>query len=291
MRLADWPRAAVTFRDNEAVERRVVALETKRPLDLDKVDRAVRRLHQPELLADRLGDAVRYSQRVEADVAGLSIDVLLPHAESDQIGRFLTVWVPDELGHAHAQELLLDTLGLPVFAAQPSDAVPLHNRVAGMLGRFLPRAKEIVSMSYHTIGAINERLAMGAYGRMAEIAHSLGERELAEVLLEPMRRDESGHLGYYRTYARQLATRLAPWQRSLVRSLIVRTYAPVGAGRRPDRPLFGRALIALEDDPDNPDISHAVDGIARDLLAADGEPVPSFVLAAMRDCVAAARAV
>lgn len=58
-----------------------------------------------------------------------------------------------------------------------------------------------------------------------------------------------------------------PWQLRVVRGLIVHTYAPVGAGRRSDRPLFGRALVALEDDPENPAIADAVDAIARDLLA------------------------
>lgn len=278
-------RPAFSRDASTAIERRVKALEAKRPLDLSAVDGAVHRIRRPEVLAARLGDARRYSQRVEADVAGLSIDVLLPHATDGYIGRFLGVWVPDELGHAAAQERLLRAVRLPVQAPQPADSVPLHNRVAGLLGLLAPSVYELVSMMYHSIGAINERLAMAAYARMAAIATELGETELVDVLIDPMRRDESGHLGYYRTHARQLRHHLAPWQLRVVRGLIVHTYAPVGAGRRSDRPLFGRALVALEDDPENPAIADAVDAIARDLLAGPCQALPPFVVAAMRDCL------
>ena len=105
-----------------------------------------------------------------------------------------------------------------------------------------------MSLAYHAIGAINERLAIAAYTCMSAIAHELGEVELAE-LFGPTRRDESAHLGSYRTYARQLSPRLAPWQRAVVRSLLVHTYAPVGAGRAADKAPFGRALAALDGPP------------------------------------------
>ena len=48
---------------------------------------------------------------------------------------------------------------------------------------------------------------------------------------------------------RLLSPRLAPWQRAVVRSLLVRSYAPVGAGRAADRAPFGRALAALDGPP------------------------------------------
>lgn len=88
----------------------------------------------------------------------------------------------------------------------------MHNRIAGVLGRLSPHAHAIVSMAYHTIGAMNERLAVGAYGEMAQIATSLDAGELADDLFRPMRADESLHLGYYRTYAMQLRAVLSRWQ-------------------------------------------------------------------------------
>jgi hypothetical protein len=270
---------------NDAIEHRTRALEAKRPLDLDAVERAVRRIRRPEALAARLGDAIRYSQRVEADVAGLSIQTLLPHATDDYVARFLAVWVPDETGHGRALELLLARLALPAYTTRDRGSVPVHNRVAGVLGRLVPHVYEMVSMAYHAIGAINERLALAAYARMGTIAAGLGESELADALMRPLRRDESRHLGYYRTYARQLRPHLAAWQMAVVRALIVRTYAPVGAGDAADKAPFGCAVAQLEDDPENPEIARAVHGIATELLARDGRALPPFVVRSLRACV------
>lgn len=248
------------------------------------------RLEQPELLARRLGPVIRYSQRVEADVAGLSIETLLPYADGGHIGRFLHVWVPDESGHGVAQEGLLDRIGVPIKPAAADDAVPLHNRVAGVLGRLSQNAYLIVSMMYHSIGAMNERLAMAAYTQMAKISDDLGAGELATALFVPMRADEALHLGYYRTYAMQLRHSLRRWQLAVVRSLIVHTYAPVGAGGKDDKAPFGEVLTLLEADPDNPTIAVTVQEIAEDLLAKDGERLPPFVLGQLRHCLRLARA-
>jgi hypothetical protein len=140
-----------------------------------------------------------------------------------------------------------------------------------------------VSLAHHAIGAINERLAIAADACMSAIAHQLGEVELAESF-DPTRRDESAHLGSYRTYARLLSPRLAPWQRAVVRSLLVRTYATVGAGRAADRAPFGRALAAL-DGPHNPAIAPVVQQIAVQLLESPGRPLPPFVVTSIRRCL------
>lgn len=283
-------KPALIGADSDILERRVRALEVKPRLDLDVVAGAISRIRRPDAVAARLGDAIRYSQRVEAEVAGLSIETLLPYATDDYDGRFLAVWVPDELGHGEAQQLLLDHLGLPAYEPRGADVVPLHNRIAGVLGRLSRHVYEMVSMTYHTIGAINERLALGAYGHMARLATALGEHELAEALFNPLRRDESGHLGYYRAYARQLRPRLQSWQLAVVRSLIVHTYAPVGAGCERDKPPFGRVLLMLEEDPHNPTIAGAVQDLANELLAKPNADLPPFVLNAIRDCLERARA-
>ena len=268
-----------------AVAHRVRSLEIKPRLDLDDVSRAVDAIRRPEEVARRLGPALRYAQRVEAEVAGLSIETLLPNAHRDLHGRFLAVWVPDELGHAAALDRLLRGLDLSPVTARAAESVPLHNRSAGLLGRFSLHAYEMVSMTYHSIGAINERLALAAYSRIAEILDELRERPLVHAMFSPMRRDESMHLGYYRTYARQLRHHLKPWQLALVRALIVHTYAPVGAGMKRDKPLFGEALRALDSDPENPAVASAVHEIANELIARDGRTLPPFALNAMRACL------
>lgn len=241
-------------------------------------------------MAKRLGPAIRYAQRVEADVAGLSIETLLPYATGGHIGRFLQVWVPDESGHGVALDLLLQRIDVDKYLAASPDKVPPHNRVAGVLGRLSQHAYNIVSMMYHSIGAMNERLAMGAYTQMARTCGELGADELSEALFVPMRADEALHLGYYRTYALQLRQVLKRWQMAVVRSLIVHTYAPVGAGGKDDKAPFGEVLLLLEDDPENPSIAATVQEIAQDLLARDEEPLPPFVHDQLRHCLDLARA-
>jgi hypothetical protein len=274
---------------NDALEARLRHVETKPALDLDAVDAAIARIREPDVVREHIGDALLYAQRVEAEVGGLSIETLLPHSTDDYVGRFLTVWVPDEQGHGEAQARLARALGLQPYEPRPEDAVPLHNRAAGFLARLLPRVKSMIEMTYHTIGAINERLALEAYRRMAAILEHHGEDEMAKVLMVPMRNDEAAHLSYYRTYARQLCPTLAAWQLAVVRALIVHTYAPVGAGEHPDKAPLGRALLQLESDPDNPGIATSVQAIAEELLA-DGAALRPFVRQSLRKCVDLARA-
>lgn len=265
------------------------ALESKPRLDLDRVAGAITSIRRPDALRERLGPALRYSQRVEANVADLGIDVLVPHEADSHLGRFLRVWVPDETGHAESQRLLLDVLDLPAEPTRGAGHVPAHNRLAGWLGRLSDRAHAVVSMTYHSIGAMNERLAMGAYQRMGEIAAELGEAELHEAVLRPTYRDEAFHLGYYRTTALQLRTVMASWQLAASRALIVHTWFPVGAGGKDDRAPFGEVVLALEQDPDNPAIADAIYDIAGDLLARPGQVLPRFTHRALRSCVELAR--
>ena len=164
-----------------AIERRLEMVVSKARVELEAVDRAVAGIRQPEALRDRIGDAIWYTQRVEAEVAGLSIETLLPYTTDDYDGRFLATWVPDERGHGHALEILLNHLDLPAEIPREASTVPIHNRVAGLLGKRSTHAYQIVSMLYHSIGAMNERLALGAYTGMGVIASELGEDDLATV--------------------------------------------------------------------------------------------------------------
>jgi hypothetical protein len=276
-------------RETAPIELRLDRLEAKRSVDLDAVAGAVRRVSDPDQVRDRLGAALLYSQRVETEVAGMGIEVLLPHSQNGLVGRFLKTWVPDEQRHGVAQEVLLEHLGLTSYVPRGQDVVPIHNRVAGTLTRQLPTARGIVEMAYHAIGAINERFAMEAYRQMADIMTELGEHEVVDTLMTPMRNDEAMHLAYYRTYARQLRNSLARWQLAVVRGLIVHTYAPVGAGADADKPPLGRAVLALEADPENPAIAAQMQSIAEELLN-DGAELRPFVRRSLVECVRLARA-
>lgn len=268
----------------DVVLTKLARLEAKPRLDLRQVDFDLR---DKDRVRARLAAPLRYSQRVEAMVTGLSIETLLPRSSQDggYISRFLAVWQPDEQGHALALERLLLELDLDPARLSAEAPVPLHNRLAGVLGSISRRAHETVELIYHAIGAMNERLAFGAYERMAVILDELGEEGLSQTLLQPLRRDESAHLGYYRTAARDLRGRLDRWQLALARTIVTHTYAPVGAGAAADRPGFGRTILALGD---HDELVDRVQQLAESLLSADERKLSPFVRGSFDRCLAVA---
>jgi hypothetical protein len=265
----------------DAVGVKLARLEAKRPLDIDEVDYDLR---DRDAVRRRLAAPLAYSQRVEAMVTGLSIETLLPRTAGGDgyINRFLTVWTPDEQGHALALERLLVTLDIEPFPLPEDEPVPVHNRIAGRLGSMSTRMHETVELIYHSIGAMNERLAFSAYERMSEILTELGELGLVETLLKPLRRDESAHLGYYRTAARDLHDRLDRWQLAVARAVITHTYSPVGAGDAKDKPAFGATLRSLGDAGDLVD---RVQLLAESLLSKDERKLHPFVQKSFDRCL------
>jgi len=258
-------------------------LEAKPSLVLDAVDYDLR---DRDAVRKRLAAPLTYSQRVEAMVTGLSIETLLPRASGDDgyINRFLTVWEPDEQGHAVALERLLTELGLEATPLPDDARVPLHNRLAGLLGTLSTRMHETVELIYHTIGAMNERLAFTAYERMGVTLDTMGEHGLVQTLMSPLRRDESAHLGYYRTAACDLRDRLDRWQLAAARAVITRTYAPVGAGGKLDKPAFAATVRSLGDDDE---LVARVQLLAESLLSVEERRLPPFVRTSFDRCLAA----
>jgi hypothetical protein len=107
---------------------------------------------------------------------------------------------------------------------------------------------------------------------------------LVDTLMKPLRRDESAHLGYYRTAARDLRDRLDRWQLAVARTVITRTYSPVGAGDAKDMPAFGATLRALGD---SREIVDRVQLLAESLLSIDERPLRPFVQRSFDRCAAA----
>ncbi len=168
--------------DADPVGTKLARLEAKPSLVIDEVDYDLR---DRDAVRARLAAPLAYSQRVEAMVTGLSIETLLPRTASGDgyINRFLAVWMPDEQGHALALERLLVELDIEPFPLPGDEPVPIHNRLAGVLGTMSERVHETVELIYHSIGSMNERLAFSAYERMSEILAELGEEGLADTLL------------------------------------------------------------------------------------------------------------
>jgi hypothetical protein len=267
----------------DPIEAKLERLEAKPALDIGAVDYDLR---DRAAVRARLAAPLAYSQRVEAMVTGLSIETLLPRAagEDGYINRFLTIWQPDEQGHALALERLLVELEIEPFPLPGDEPVPLHNRLAGLLGSASQRVHETVELIYHSIGAMNERLAFSAYERMSEVLVELGELGLVDTLMKPLRRDESAHLGYYRTAARDLRDRLDRWQLFVARTVITRTYSPVGAGAAHDKPAFGATIRALGD---SDDLVRRVQHLGETLLSVDERRLRPFVQRSVAKCLAA----
>jgi len=265
--------------DADAVGTKLARLEAKPSLRIEEVDLDLR---NPDAVRARLSAPLAYSQRVEAMVTGLSIETLLPRTGTGDgyIHRFLAVWTPDEQGHALALERLLLALDIEPVPLPEDDPVPVHNKLAGLLGTMSKHMHETVELVYHSVGAMNERLAFSAYERMSEILTELGEHGLVETLMKPLRRDESAHLGYYRTAARELRDRLDRWQLAIARAVITNTYSPVGAGDPKDKPAFGATLRSLGDS----DIVDRVQLLAEALLSVDERKLRPFVQRSFDRC-------
>jgi hypothetical protein len=257
-------------------------IERKTPLVIDDVDFAVK---NPELVSERLARPLAYSQRVEAVVTGLGIETLLPRHDPT-VARFLEVWTDDETTHGRALAMLLGQLGLPHHEVQPS-RLPPHNHLAKLLGQLSQRAHQVVEVIWATQGAMNEHLAMSAYLRMGAIAQELGEHRLYETLFRRLRSHEAAHKSFYAAHAREVGAKLLPWQKRLARFIVVKTYAPVGAGGKPDKPAFGATVRDLADGDDwKPVIADPVQQVAERLLN-DGDELPPFVRASVERCLAA----
>lgn len=267
----------------DPVGAKLARLEAKPSLRIDEVDYDLR---DPAAVRERLAAPLAYSQRVEAMVTGLSIETLLPRTAGGDgyINRFLTIWTPDEQGHALALDRLLVELEIEPVPLPEDEPVPIHNQLAGLLGRMSERMHETVELVYHAIGSMNERLAFSAYERMSEVLTELGELGLVESLFKPLRRDESAHLGYYRTAARDLRDRLDRWQLAVARLVITHTYSPVGAGDAKDKPAFGATLRSLGE---HRDIVDRVQVLAESLLSVDERRLRPFVQRSFDRCLRA----
>lgn len=260
---------------------RLAHVEDKQPLEFEQIDFTVR---DPEAVRRALADPLAYAQRVEAVVAALGIDTLLPR-QDERVRRFLDVWTVDEVGHGVALAELLRRLDLePVVVERATQ--PPHNHLVGLAGRLSHRMHEVVEAIWATSGTMNEHLAMTAYNRMDAILVESGERALHETLFRVLRAHESAHKSFYAAYAGEVLARLRPWQRRLARLVVRATYTPVGAGASRDRPAFGRTVVALAGDQWETKLVEPLQRIAERLLA-EGREMDPFVRRAVYRCLQA----
>ncbi len=248
-------------------------------------------IKDPERLRDELGPTFSYFGRVESEVAAEPLLVLMPRLGTEYGGyrshgtEFLDVWVAQE----HAHGAIFDRLQaeLELEPATPTAEITALSRLAGWVGRLSPSLHAVFEMIYLSRGAMHEKLTFIGYQRMAATLERLGERDLLESVIKPIRVQEAGHLAYYKQAARTLKAHLSPWQLRLARKISLMTYAPVGAGSAHAKADFGHVALALAGDRLE-DVAAPIQAIAESLLHADGAALPRFVLRSLNACVEAA---
>jgi hypothetical protein len=169
------------------VDERLHHVESKAPLELDQIDFTMR---DPGRLARDLTAPLEYAQRVEAVVAAMGVEHMLPRRDH-RVDRFLEVWTDDEVTHGDALARLMSMIGLqPVHIDQ---GVPVSSRLVGAIGRASSSLQDVITAIWATSGTLNEHLAMSAYIRMDAVLQRLDERALHETLFRRLRAHESSH--------------------------------------------------------------------------------------------------
>ncbi len=261
------------------LSRRIDRLEADPSIPLTSVDLTV--VH-PDRLRKEFGGVLYYFALVEGLVAqnALEVETMLPRLDEDD-RRFLSVWSRHEVAHGAIFDALCIELGM-LPAAPPLHPARRSFRIMGTLTR-QRWWHDVFKLVYLVRGAMHERLTFDAYSRVGARLDDWGERALAATVADPIRRQEAGHLGYYRAAAAAQRARLNTAQLRLARVISIRTYTPVGATRA-RRAQCGRAFTSIAgDDIDGLD---PVQAIADHVLGDGRRPLPPFVQAAMRDCLA-----
>jgi hypothetical protein len=262
-----------------ALVRRIDRLEADPPIALSSVDLTAT---NPARLRQELGEVFFYFALVEGLVAqnAVEVETILPRLEEDD-HRFLAVWKRHEVAHGAIFDALCVELDLPPAAPTPAVLARRSFRALGMLAR-QPWWHDVFRLIYLVRGAMHERLTFDAYDRVGARLETWGERALAATVTQPIRRQEAGHLGYYRAAAAAQSARLTSTQLRLARLISIRTYVPVGATGR--RAQCGRAFRGIAGD----DVEglEPVQAIADQILGDGFRPLPRFVRAAMEDCLA-----
>lgn len=275
---------------SDSIEAKLDRLRADEPIPLGAVDFS---MNAPERLRNELGRTFNYFGRVEGEVAYDPLMALMPRLGTEYNGYtshgsdFIRIWVDQEQAHGQIFEELQKHLGL---SPSPTNTeVSLHNKIGGILGRLSPSLHGVLELTYLTRGAMHEKLTFIGYERMATKLLAMGETALHETVIKPIRRQESGHLGYYKQAAQELKHHLKPWQIRLARRLSIATYAPVGAGNKSDKPDFGHVAETLVGD--NVEMFAApIHRIAETALTIHTEEtLPPFVLKALQECIETAR--
>jgi hypothetical protein len=201
---------------------------TSRPVEVDDLDLEHAFADSP--LSPETLRCLRYMADIESHTVCYLRDLLLTESHRDpRITTFLTTWAWEEQWHGVALGRVLAAHGL----AAGDDRVASVRAGLGFMDRLGPllttagsvlARKDFVAV-HMTWGALNEWSTQVGYQRLS----SLEPHPVLGELLERISRQESRHIAFYATEARE---RLAasPRARRLVRFALDKLWAPVGAG-------------------------------------------------------------
>ena len=199
-----------------------------RPVKFDDLDLANAFRDRP--LSPEGLRCLRYMHDIESHTVCYLRDLLLTESHRDpRITTFLTTWAWEEQWHGVALAKVLEAHGETAGNERISAtrrALGFKDRVAPLLntlGSVLAR-RDFVAV-HMTWGALNEWSTQAGYARLAD----LEDHPVLTELLERIQRQESRHIAFYATEARE---RLAasPRAQRLVRLALDKLWAPVGSG-------------------------------------------------------------
>lgn len=262
---------------HRALVSRVDRLEAEPVISVDDVDFTMSR---PDRLRARLSESIWYFAEVEGDVPqnAADIEALLPLLHTHE-RRFLRVWAVQEAAHSAVFDRLGQLLGLQGLREPQSPSATVAFRALGVVAQ-LPWVHDVLKLVYLVRGAMHEHLTYDAYRHLSRQLEDLGESSLAHAITEPIRRQEAGHLGYYRLAAELHREQMSSEQLRLARTVSVNTYAPVGANRKSHRAPCGRVFASLVGARMD-EVLAPVQAIGEAMLGDGRDALPPFVRRAM----------
>lgn len=256
------------------------------PVSLGSVDRTI---HRPELVRSRFTTTLDYLARVELEVDRNVLELLtiLPSASEVDRTFYQDVWYHQEMAHGYLLDQLQADLGLPT--AEPYMPIPLSMKVLGAMAHWEP-IHDVARFLYYLTGAATERQAVLAYSRLIDELQQMGEPEIAETIIHPIKRQEPGHFAFYQMSATKMIQddELKPWQLFLARVLRSSSFALVGTnGRKEYQTDMGGVVVELGMDEELEDYAKQIGRLEARLLWANknGMEFPAYFLKALRESV------
>ena len=196
-----------------------------RPIDLEGIDWEDIPRHP---LSDDVLRILAYMQDVESHTVVFPRTFFSQRAlEDEYVGPFLVCWLYEEGMHGRALSKFLHCAGQPV-APRTRRRTTLRDRIDRTVTRIMSSTWSDFLALHMAWGAAHECTTIQSYRRLIE----QNDHPVLNELLHRIMRDEARHFAFYMWQAEQRLAR--PGVQRMVRAIMDRFYAPVGAAHQPD---------------------------------------------------------